>query len=380
MGKSNLLIMGGGFALLLLVLCLLKIRSIYKSFKNRDRDTLALGLWMISDKDLKDGVAASPLKPPSIDISRGSPTVLRIKKYNQKMGDRQMMSMDMLGSLSNSFGVRFVMVKKEMKRYSQAHYVYTSENMNLFHYKKRKTLPYCPVIGRTDSNDLLNLDFIEHQSVRVIGRGGSGKSVLLAGIIEGVDHSVNGLLRVLLLNAKSPTDDPALSYLSKSDRVTWLNPLIEEELRESVEVMEDIYACFTTDFDGRSKYKNYMIVIDEASQFLKIEKSDNKQITILKQRLIASVKKHVQLLRFSKIPIVVATQGGSEQEIDITKNIFKIIISSKVSASLSKILVGDGAFLDDPSLESGRFGISIDGNLEKFKAVYLKDFSRLTRF
>ena len=375
--KDNIfhLICGGSIASIYFYL-LYRIRKTYLKFKYKENKTLILNLWLESIVDLKEGKKGTPFKPPTIRfVKMPGGKALRLIKYNEKLTEKVLLSSDFRNDLGNAFNQTYSSTKKIRKNLNrQPEYIFVPQNNNIIHYKKEKLPPYHVLLGYDDFSKKIILNLNKFFAIQIVGSGDSGKSVLLSILIDSYNRSLNRQAKLLILNAKQPNDDPALGYLKESDNVTWLNPLVLSELDQAIEILESTYYEFTQGSHNRKKFKDLIIVLEEAGQYLKIEKSDPKDITDKKRKFINLVKKHSQLLRFTKIPLIIATQGANENEIDVPKSYFKAIISGKMNQSMSKVLTGDSDFLTDATLTNGRFGVNILGNLSKFKCPIMKSY------
>lgn len=366
--KANILahLQVGVFITLTYLYIIYRLYKFHKRFKFRTKEIIHTDLGTLKE----DGSIIPPkMKFKTINKKKA----LRLIKYNPKASNKYLLSRDLRDELGNIFNEDYVTTQKVKKSNGRKpEYIFIPVNDNTIYYKKERLPPYNCLLGYDELLRKITLDMIKYFAILIYGSGDSGKSVLLSIIIDSVHRSLNQESHLLILNAKRPEDDPALGYLKESKRVTWLNPLIEKELDKAIEIMSEIHSEFKKDKKDRKNLKKYIFVLEEAGQYLKIEKSDDKEITEKKRILIRLVKVHAQLLRFTKIPLIISTQGATESEIDIPKSYFKAFISGKMSSTMSKILTGDSNFLDDVTLTRGRFGVNISGNLTKFKAPIMK--------
>lgn len=98
-----------------------------------------------------------------------------------------------------------------------------------------------------------------------------------------------------------------------------------------------------------------MFILDEAKDYLSVEKGDDKEEAKAKEKLIKAAYTHMRRnARFLSLPILVSSQTDGEQDLGIPLRSFALRFSSATSEKMSKILSGSD-LLTDLSFRRGKF-------------------------
>lgn len=298
-------------------------------------------------------------------------------KYNPTVISK-IESPDFINSLSAIYNKKFTLGQVEhksfFKMFGQAELKFYYENLptNLKFKDIPKTAGYPNVwFGRNTKNQDILINLENCHGILCLGRAGSGKSQIARSILgQFPEHQ------------KIIIDDKGTDYLDLKIK-HFYNPTDLEEFKTAIELIEEylkeceeyklklkrngIQVSHWNQLKDRPHPK--IILLDEMSQYMKLNKTGDKEKEQLKNRLITAIEKLLQLYRVSGTVIVGMSQSSNASDYDISFNNFSVRIYSKQNAQQSVNLVGSH-ILNDQDLFSGVFYLTSPKTEEKFKAPF----------
>lgn len=270
--------------------------------------------------------------------------------------------------------------------------------------------PYNSMLLGYNRTHPVTINLSDNSSIILNGRPGAGKSNLLNVMIDSYIESSIGPVKIVVLSSKISDFNWLLTH-SKYN-VELLDAENSESLARCIEELESLDKLHTFVKKYRDRFPNEpfkdlatlienkpflaeqipqrtLYIFDEAQDFLRITKSDSKELTEMKIKLIDLVSKHVRKTsRFLSCPIVVGTQADDEKAIDIPFKDFKLRISSSTSQNMSRIITASD-LLTCKSFTNGKFATQLSSEIIIFKAAFfdtnsigglMKDYNKLKKF
>jgi hypothetical protein len=241
---------------------------------------------------------------------------------------------------------------------------FKKSKIRLFYDNLPETVSFekCPLIkpmqswiGINQFGDDVIIDFNKFPSLYIDGRPGSGKTTTILTILKSFVQNQKDL-KILIVTTK-----PDFQFLKKEigERLLLVD-MFDGEFVDQVEKIKDVFAEIDKIAQDHRETGNlprvrYMLVFDEAKDYLAKEKSDSKSTQALKENLINFVYTHIRRnARYLSMPIMVASQTQNEGDLAIPLKMFHLRLASSTNEAMSRILCGDKR-LTDLSFTRGKF-------------------------
>lgn len=348
------------------------IKIIISKIRFKAKKLEALGFWEITTNTVNGRTTKKPPKG-KINYKNG---YLFFSHYNPSIIGK-IQNPEFLNSLEAIYHRKFIRGEiakiKFLGMFMQAPLVFYFE-----HLPEKLTLKDKPENAKYPNiwfgRDVQNRDVIVNQenahATLILGRAGSGKGILARTLIKQYPN-----------HRKIIIDDKGSDFLDLSNEI--YNPTDTAQFKGAVEKIEE-YVSECDEFklelqrnniqvNHWNRIKNkptpYLIMMDEMSQYLKLEKNGDKDREELKARLIKSVSKILQLYRVSGTVVIGMSQSSNQSDYDISFNNFATRVYSRQNAQQSVNLIGSHV-LNDQELFAGVFYIHAPLIETKFKAPF----------
>ena len=282
-----------------------------------------------------------------------------------------------LNKLNTVMGVSFNAVERTRKYIKLFNKVY--KNKTWKNISKIKKDPYEIIPGVDEFGKFIKTNIrFDGYFTRVIGRGGTGKSILVNSYLKQLIDVVD---EVILLDAKG-TD---FSYIYKHPKVKVLNPLIEEERAEAVRIFEEIFEnglAYSNEL--KEKELTFRDVIEAKEKCPELESLKNMKVRLIiaeeapqfanadsDPALPTLINRHCELNRYTNNFLLVTSQRPNQENFQIKNNLFTQYITANVSPLFSKQFHDDSELSVGLDLTKGKFAISNEKIQTRIQAVYV---------
>jgi len=277
-----------------------------------------------------------------------------------------------LEELSNCFNQKLVSVSDSNKKGQQLVFTLSKDIFNRIEVVNKSPYPYSLLVGKNIKNEDIVLDLKEDFSIFVGGTSGSGKTILILHIIKQIYESVNGDLKIIILDDKgidfkSLVDNYGAEYYDSSslESLEAFNQKIEYILQlknETKKILASHNCGHAEELRSRNiilPLERTLIFCDEAGAYLRLESETRKEYKNEKKKTISSITIALSQLRAFGVPMIISTQRCTRDEIDVPYDNFQVRlfngISKEMSSKYCKGLVGDFATPGKWYLSSRRF-------------------------
>jgi len=193
-------------------------------------------------------------------------------------------------------------------------------------------------------------------SLIVAGRSGSGKSLTLNVIARNFLDN-NSEYRPIVVDTKSRDFEGLVEHWHRLDD-------LESYKRLDQELDRIIVYCNKFNKEGESSPMKWVIILDEALDYLGKEKDYDKEIQKVKEAIQAKIIKIIRKLRAQGIIVLIGLQDISTQAIVVPSSLIHNRLIGRVSTIQQAQSLGLGLDAIDEDLKNGRW-ISSVGNGQK---------------
>lgn len=280
--------------------------------------------------------------------------------------------LERLEQISNTLDARLIEVKKSKRgdRFKIFKDLLPEKHILTFEKERQMTLK----IGVNARGEEVKIDLSKNSSVYIDGKPGAGKTILIDTLLKGYINSMGNNIKVIVCTTK-----PHDYFKYRSNKKIKLYDMSDvEELENNVNGVLGFISDMTKnkkliesyiENNNINNFENanelsintsfecnfYLFIFDEAKDYLSKEKSDKKEISEIKTKLIDSVYTHIRRTsRYLSSPVIIASQTQSENDLGIPLKTFSMRFSSHTNEATSRLICGDNR-LTDLSFTRGKY-------------------------
>lgn len=288
-----------------------------------------------------------------------------------------------LEQLSNCFSYKLIDVTESNIISGQLVFTLHKDNFHSIIVENKSPIKYGILAGVNLKNETIVLDLKKSFSIFLGGMSGSGKTNLILNYAEQIHESVNGNLRIIIIDDKGIDYKPLIDKFNAeyydSSTLEGLNSFnsVLEGIFKDKNISKKVLSSYNVDHAEELRDKDIhlplqrtLIIGDEAGVFLRASTENRKEYKEIKKKIVSNMTIALSQLRAFGCPIIISTQRCNKDELDIPYDNFQVRMFNGISHEMSRKYC-DGLVGTRPTL--GKWYITSDNFQGFIKTPFKND-------